>query len=423
MNDHALGRDHARKLDAQDELGRFRARFVITEPDLIYLDGNSLGRLPAATVGRLQDAVQREWGERLIRSWNEGWFESPNRLGGKLAGLVGAAADEVVVADSTSVNLFRLALAALQARPGRRTIVTDNLNFPSDLYILQGVCRLVGPDARVRVVKSPDGIHGPVGELAEAIDSDTALVALSHTVFKSGYTYDMPALTAMAHRVGALSLWDLSHSAGAVVVGLNAAAVDLAVGCTYKYLNGGPGAPAFLYVRRDLQDLLANPLSGWIGRHEPFDFGLEYRPAPGIQHFLTGTPSILSLAAVEPGVEMLLEAGMDRVRERSVRMSEYLIALWESQLAPLGFRLNSPRDPARRGSHVSLGHDEGWRISQSLIRDMNVLPDFRQPDNIRLGIAPLYNTFEEIHEAVQRLQAVVVGRHYERYDAAQGKVT
>ena len=411
----------ARALDAADPLSAFRERFVIADPALIYLDGNSLGRLPRATAGRLATVVEEEWGERLVRGWGEGWFEAPQRIGGKLAGLLGATADEVVLADSTSVNLFKLALAALLARPERRVVVTDDLNFPSDLYVLESAARLAG--GAVRVVPSADGIHGPVEALAAALDGDTALLSLSHTVFKSGYTYDMAALTAAAHRAGAPALWDLSHSAGAVAVDLNGAAADLAVGCTYKYLNGGPGAPAFLYVRRDLQDTLANPISGWIGRRDPFDFALDYAPAPGIGRFLTGTPPILSLSAVEPGVEMLLEAGMERLRERSLRLSEYLIARWQARLEPLGFRLNSPRDPARRGSHVSLGHADGLRVNLALIHDQQVLPDFRRPDNIRLGIAPLYNTFADIHTAVERLRAVVVERLYERYDATGLLVT
>ncbi len=405
----------ARALDAADPLSAFRERFVVADAELIYLDGNSLGRLPRATAGRLATVVEEEWGERLVRGWGEGWFEAPQRIGGKLAGLLGAAADEVVLADSTSVNLFKLALAALLVRPDRRVIVTDDLNFPSDLYILESAARLAG--AAVRVVSATDGIHGPVEALTAALDGDTALLALSHTVFKSGYTYDMAALTAAAHRAGALALWDLSHSAGSVVIDLNGAAADLAVGCTYKYLNGGPGAPAFLYVRRDRQDTLANPISGWIGRRDPFDFALDYAPAPGIGRFLTGTPPILSLSAVEPGVDLLLEAGMERLRERSVRLSEYLIARWQERLAPLGFRLNSPRDPARRGSHVSLGHSEGLRVNLALIHEQRVLPDFRRPDNIRLGIAPLYNSFADIHTAVERLRAVVVDHLYERYDA------
>lgn len=421
MADWPTTLEEARALDATDPLSAFRERFVIADPELIYLDGNSLGRLPRATGERLATVVEYEWGERLVRGWGEGWFDAPQRIGGKLAGLLGAAADEVVLADSTSVNLFKLALAALLARPDRRVIVTDDLNFPSDLYVLESAARLAG--GSVRVVPSADGIHGPVEALLAALDGDTALLSLSHTVFKSGYTYDMAALTAAAHRAGALALWDLSHSAGAVAVALNGAVADLAVGCTYKYLNGGPGAPAFLYVRRDLQDQLANPISGWIGRRDPFDFALDYAPAPGIGRFLTGTPPILSLSAVEPGVDLLLEAGMARLRARSVRLSEYLIVRWEERLAPLGFRLNSPRDPARRGSHVSLGHADGLRINLALIHDQKVLPDFRRPDNIRLGIAPLYNSFADIHTAVERLRAVVVDRLYERYDAAGLTVT
>ena len=413
--------DEARGLDAADPLTAFRDRFVIADPELIYLDGNSLGRLPRATADRLATVAGHEWGERLVRGWGEGWFEAPQRIGGQLAGLLGAAADEVVLADSTSVNLFKLALAALLARPARRIVVTDDLNFPSDLYVLESAARLAG--AAVRVVPAADGIHGPAEALLAALDGDTALLSLSHTVFKSGYTYDMAALTAAAHRAGALALWDLSHSAGAVAVDLSGAAADLAVGCTYKYLNGGPGAPAFLYVRRDRQEELHNPISGWIGRRDPFDFALDYAPAPGIGRFLTGTPPILSLSAVEPGVEMLLEAGMERLRERSVRLSEYLIARWQERLEPLGFRLNSPRDPARRGSHVALGHADGLRVNLALIHDQHVLPDFRRPDNIRLGIAPLYNTFADLHTAVERLRAVIVDRLYERYDATGLTVT
>ncbi|HEX6387449.1 MAG TPA: kynureninase [Anaerolineae bacterium] len=414
---------YARRLDEQDELASFRKRFVIDDPELIYLDGNSLGRLPKATRARLQQVVDYEWGQRLIRSWNEGWIEAAARVGGKIASLVGARPDEVIVADSTSVNLFKLALAAMQAQSNRHKIVTDNLNFPSDLYILQGVCRLAGRSCRVQVVESADGIHGPVEQLGDAIDDDTALVALSHTIFKSGYTYDMATITEMAHRSGAMILWDLSHSVGSLPVALSTAHADLAVGCSYKYLNGGPGSPAFLYVRRDWQDKLGNPVSGWMGQAEPFEFALDYEPAPGLRRFLTGTPPILALSAVEPGVDMLLEAGMERVRAKSVQQSEYMIGLWQEVLQPLGFTLNSPRAAERRGSHVSLGHSEGYRIDRALIEEMKVLPDFRKPDNIRFGIAPLYNSFVEIHAAVTRLQTVLAQRLYEKYDVVSLPVT
>jgi kynureninase len=415
--------DDARTLDRHDELAAFRAHFVAEDPELIYLDGNSLGRLPKATVALLRDAVERQWGDRLIRSWNEGWIEAPMRIGHKVAQLVGARPGEVTIADSTTVNLFKLALSAIQAQPGRHKIVTDDLNFPSDLYALQGICRLLGPAYHVEIVPSPDGIHGPVAGLAAAIDADTALVTLSHTVFKSAYTYDMAAITALAHGAGAYVLWDLSHAAGSVQCDLTGANADLAVGCTYKYLNGGPGAPAFLYVRQELQNKLANPVAGWMGQANMFNFDLSYEPMPGLQHFLTGTPPVLSTLAIEPGVDLMLAAGMDRIRTKSVQQTEYLIALWEQELAPLGFALNSPRDSQWRGSHISLGHEEAWRIDQALIHDLKVLPDFRKPDNIRLGITPLYTSFEDIFQAVMRMKQVVIEKLYLRYAQTGAKVT
>jgi kynureninase len=407
-------------LDRQDPLAGFRDRFIVDELGLVYLDGNSLGRLPRAAAELAQDLVGRQWGRRLIRGWNEGWLDLPERLGGKIARLIGAEEDEVLVADSTSVNLFKLAVAALRARPQRPKIVTDDLNFPSDLYVLQESSR---EDYRLEVVPSPDGVHGPEAALAEAVNHDTGLVSLSHTTFKSGFVYDLAAVTALAHRAGALVLWDLSHSVGAVPVDLGAAGADLAVGCTYKYLNGGPGAPAFLYVRRGLQQRLANPIAGWFGRADPFGFELEYKPAPGLRHFLTGTPPVLSTALVEPGVDLVLEAGMDRVRAKSVAQSEYFIGLWEEWLAPQGFTLNSPCDSGRRGSHVSLGHPEGWRINRALIDREGVVPDFRLPDNLRFGICPLYTTYAELHAAADALRRVVAEERYLRYSPERRGVT
>lgn len=411
---------YARSLDAKDPLGSFRDHFVIDDPDLIYLDGNSLGRLPKNTLEHLHHLVDHEWGGRLIRGWNEGWFAAPERIGDKIGQLLGAHAGEVIVADSTSVNLFKLALAAVNHRPGRRKIITDNLNFPSDIYILEGVLRAADEDRELVIVDSEDGIHGPTDALLAQLDSDTALLTLTHTAFKSSFTYDMDRLTQRAHQVGALVLWDLSHSVGAVPVDLQATHADLAVGCTYKYLNAGPGAPAFLYVRKDLQQALGNPVSGWMGSDKMFDFALSYQPAVGARRFLTGTPNILSMMAIEPGVELLLAADMHKIRDKSLQLSEYLIALWEQHLQPLGFRLNSPRDSAERGPHVSLGHDEGWRIDRALIEEMNVLPDFRKPDNIRLGIPPLYTRFEDIFTAVMRMRQVVEEKIYEKYNKDDG---
>lgn len=410
-------------LDRQDDLARFRDEFVIDDPDLIYLDGNSLGRLPKRSAARLREVVEEEWGGRLIRGWGEGWYSAPERVGEKIARLVGAGAGEVIVSDSTSVNLFKLVIAALKARPGRHKVVSDDLNFPSDLYILQGAVQLAGPEYRLELVHSEDGLTVSDGALAEAIDEHTALVSLTHTAFKSGHVYDMGAVTETAHHAGALMLWDLCHSVGAMPLSLDDVGVDLAVGCTYKYLNGGPGAPAFIFVRGELQERLLNPVTGWFGQRGQFDFGLEYRPASGIRRFLAGTPAMLSLAAVEPAVDLLLEAGLDRLRAKSVRQTEYLIGLWEAWLEPLGFRLNSPRDPARRGSHVSLGHPEALRIDRALIEEMNVIPDFRYPDNIRLGVAPLYTTFAEIHEGLARIRRVAETRLYEKYPTERPEVT
>jgi kynureninase len=415
--------DYARELDRRDPLAHFRDEFVIDDPSLVYLDGNSLGRLPKRTGARLKEVIDDEWGRRLIRGWGEGWFTAPRRLGDKIAKLIGVDAGEVVVTDSTSVNFFKLVMAALTARPDRRGVVTDDLNFPSDVYLLQSAVKLASPDHRLKIVRSADGLTVSMDQLVEAFTPDTALVTLTHTAFKSGYVYDMRAVTDMAHRAGALMLWDLSHSAGAMPLGLKDANVDLAVGCTYKYLNGGPGAPAFLYVRRELQERLVSPIWGWFGQRGQFDFKLDYEPGPGVQRFLAGTPTMLSLAAVEPGVDLVFEAGLERLRAKSVQQTEYLIALWEEWLKPLGVTLNSPRDSSSRGSHVSLGHPEGLRIDRALIEEMNVIPDFRYPDNIRLGIAPLYTSFAEVHEAMVRLRRVIVEKLYEKYPAERPEVT
>jgi len=414
---------YAAQLDARDALAHFRDRFVIDDPDLIYLDGNSLVRPPKATLAIADDLTRRQWGHRLIRGWNDGWFAAPERIGAKIAHLIGAHADEVIVADSTSVNLFKLAVAALRAQPRRSRVLTDDLNFPSDIYVLRGAIDLLDKGHAMEIIPSRDGIHGPEDGLRAAVDDRTALLTLSHTAFKSGYTYDMAGLTSAVHAAGALVLWDLSHSVGALPIDLTAAGVDLAIGCTYKYLNGGPGAPAFLYIRRDLQETLGNPITGWMGQQGLFDFDLAYRPAAGPRRFLTGTAPIVSLALIEPGVDILLEAGMDNLRAKSEAQSAYAIGLWEALLEPLGFSLNSPRDARRRGSHVSLGHAEGLRIDLALIDAMKVLPDFRAPDTIRLGIAPLYTSFGDIHEAVTRLKTVVTARLFEKYSLETPAVT
>lgn len=413
--------ERARELDAADELAGFRDRFVIADPEQIYLDGNSLGRLPKRTQEVVQDVVSQQWGSGLVSQWKE-WFDLPQRLGAKLAGLIGAEPDEVLVCDSTSVNLFKLTIAALQFQRERSKIVTDDANFPSDVYVSTGAAVLMGATA-FDVVSVEGDLTNASARVEKSLDGSTALLTLSHTLFKSGYVHDMARLTGGAHEVGALALWDLSHSVGALPVELNRCDVDLAVGCSYKYLNGGPGAPAFLYVRKNLQERLQSPIWGWFGRRDPFSFDLSYEPAEGVNRFLVGTPPVVSMAAMEPGLDLILEAGMERLRAKSLAQTSFLIELADEVLAPLGFRLITPRYPARRGSHVSLAHPDAWRITQALIQEMNVIPDFRAPDVLRLGVTPLYTTFGELASAVERIRQVVTEKRFERYSEERSGVT
>ena len=417
----------ANELDAKDDLAFFRNEFVISDTNLIYLDGNSLGRLPRRTVDFMKNAIENEWGDRLIRIWNDGWVNSPTELGAKIAKLVGAHADEIIITEATSINLFKLAVAALKAKNGRSKIISDTLNFPSDLYILQGVINLLGNTHHLDLLPSVDGITIAPEAIETAIDSDTALVSLTHVAFKSAFMYDMEAVTKQVHRAGALMLWDLCHSAGAVPVDLNGTNVDLAIGCTYKYLNGGPGAPAFLYVRRDLQAQLMQPMWGWFAAKKPFDFELDFTPADDISRFRIGTPPMLSMKAVEPALDIILDAGMTRLRKKSLNQTEYLIYLADEWLTPLGFTLGTPREAKIRGSHVSLRHLESYRICRALIESpppaVQVIPDFRAPDNLRLGITPLYTTFTEIHQALQRIKVIVEEKIYAKYSSEQLSVT
>ena len=339
-------------------------------------------------------------------------MELPLRIGDAIALIIGARPGEVAVADSTSVNLFKLAVAALDRHRERPVVLTDDLNFPSDWYVLEAAARRADGDHRVEVIGSPDGIHGPVDAIVDRLGDDVALVSLSAVTYGSGYRYDLEAITAAAHEAGAIVLWDLSHAAGSVPIDLTGAGADLAVGCTYKYLNGGPGSPAFLYVRTDLQDDLTEPISGWWSHADPFGFDRRYRPTSGIRRFLTGTAPVVSLALIEPGVTMLAEAQMETLRARSLALTGHLIDRWRADLAPLGFTLATPEDPQRRGSHVSLGHPQALAIDLALIADYGVVPDFRPPDAIRFGIAPLYNTLADVDRAVEAMIRIVEsGRH------------
>jgi kynureninase len=406
-------------LDRDDPLAGFRERFVIADPDLVYLDGNSLGRLPAATRDRLRYAVEVEWGEHLIDGWAR-WIGLAREVGDLLAGVLGATPGEVVLADSTSVNLYKLAVAACAARPGRNVIVTDADNFPTDLYVLQGVAEARG--MRLRVVPADIDTGVRTRDLVTALDGEVALVSLSHVAYRSGAVADLPGITAAAHAAGALTLWDLSHSAGSVRVGLGEAAADLAVGCTYKHLNAGPGAPAFLYVRRDLQPELRQPVWGWFGQRAQFDMADRYDPVESVDRFLVGTPPVLAGYAALEGARLTAEAGIDAIAAKTAALGSYAVDLVDAWLAPLGVRLASPRDPARRGAHLSLHHPAAWQICQAVKR-AGVIPDYRTPDRLRLGFAPLYTRFADVHAGLARLRDVVASGRYADFPTDRSRVT
>ena len=391
-------------LDAADPLGPFRRRFVVPDPSLVYLDGNSLGRPPLRAIERLARVATEEWAGELIRGWDH-WLDGPRRIGDLLGtGLLGARPDEIAICDSTTVDFYRLASAALDARPGRRVVVTDRANFPTDRYVLEGLAR--DRDREIAWLE-PDPITGPsaadVAAVLEARAGDVALVTLSHVNYRSAAIADLPAITALAHDAGALVLWDLSHSAGSVPVGLADHGVDLAVGCTYKYLNGGPGAPAYLYVRSELQAELRNPIQGWFGQADQFEMGQGFRPMAGIGGWLTGTPGVLGLAAAEEGIRVSVEAGIDAIRAKGIALTEYAIALHDAWLAPLGFGLGSPREAARRGSHVSVRRADARALTRDLIA-AGVVPDFRAPDSIRLGLSPLTTSFADVARGMEILR-------------------
>jgi kynureninase len=413
-----ISRERAEHMDGSDPLAAFRDRFVIDDPDTIYLDGNSLGRLPVATrewVG----LVMEQWGSQLVEAWH-GWIGLPDRVGDELAlGALGARPGEVIVSDSTSVNLYKLAAAVLDAADDRRAIVTDRENFSSDRYVLDGVARTRGGELRLI---DADPVEGPQpGDVAQALAAgDVGLVSLSHVAYYSGALADMETIT----RESAVPvLWDLSHSVGVMPIELEQWGVELAVGCTYKYLNAGPGSPAFLYVRREIQDRLKNPIQGWFGQRNQFDMESQYDPEPGVRGFLAGTPPVLDLTAVRAGAELVRDAGIASLRKKAVALTDVIVDLYDAWLAPLGFELASPRDPDRRGAHVTLHHREAWPITRALIERARVIPDFREPNSIRLGVPPLYTRVVDVWDALDRLRGLVERGEHREVDATRTRVT
>jgi kynureninase len=395
-------RDDCAALDAADALAPLRDQFSLPA-GLIYLDGNSLGALPARTASYMQDVVTAQWGQDLIGGWNtHGWIDAPARVAARIAPLIGAAADEVLVADTTSVNLFKLAAGALSLRPGRRTIVSEQGNFPTNVYMLEGLRDLLG-DVALRIV--------PPDQVVQALDDSVAVLSLSQVHYKSGRRWDMAALTRAAHDHGVLALWDLCHSAGAIKVDLNAAGADLAVGCGYKFLNGGPGAPAFLFVAQQHQAAIRSPLTGWLGHASPFTFEDDYAPAAGIRRMLCSSPSILAIAALEAGLELWQGVDLDQVEAKAGRLGDLFIGRVETRCAAFGLRLASPRETGLRGAQVSFAHPEGYAVMQALIA-RGVIGDFRAPDLIRFGFASLTTRFVDVHDAVEVLHEVLATGAY-----------
>lgn len=397
-------RDDVRQLDAADPLRSFRDRFVFgdgsgdaTDELVAYLDGNSLGRLPRATVDRLATLVRHEWGNRLIRSWDDGWLSLPTEVGDLLGEVLGAAPGQVVVADSTSVCLFKVLHAAAGMRPGRQILVASDTDFPTDRYVVEAVAEQ--RDLKLRWVSPPSDAGITTDLLAPVLGDDVAAVLLSHVDYRSAHLADMAAISRLVHDAGALAVWDLSHSAGSVPVALDAAGADLAAGCTYKYLNGGPGAPAYLYVAARHHDRLHQPVPGWIGAADLFAMAPAYEPAPGIERMLSGTPSVLGLAAVQEGVNLVAEAGIDAIRAKGQALTELLIRLCDAWLADLGVTIASPRDPSLRGAHVVLRHPDAREWCERLVA-AGVIGDFRNPNLWRVGLSPLTTSYVEVWDAM-----------------------
>lgn len=385
-------------LDQTDPLAHFRGRFDLP-PHVIYLDGNSLGPLPKATPERVQQLMHQEWGTQLIKAWTAcDWIDMPQRVGGKIAKLIGAEADEVVCADSTSINVYKTLSAALALNPSRRVILSTPDNFPTDLYIAQGLTQQLGQPYTLKMVEAD--------ALLEHLNDEVAVMTLTHVNYKTGRLYDMAALTQRAHEHGVLVMWDLAHSAGAVPVHLNAAQADFAVGCGYKYLNGGPGAPAFVYVAKRWQHGARQPLSGWLGDARPFAFDSTYQPAPGIGRFIVGTAPLLSMVALECSLDMWMEVDLAEMRAKSLALSDLFVEQVEAKCAGHGLQLATPRERELRGSQVSFHHPEGYAIMQALIAH-NIIGDFRAPDILRFGFAPLYVTYADVWQAAETLARIL----------------
>jgi len=395
-----LTREDFIKLDTLDSIKKVREQFALPK-DVIYFDGNSLGPLPKNTIKSLDSVIQREWGDGLIRSWNdENWINLPRNLGNQIAPLIGAKEGEVIVVDSTSVNLFKVLSSALMLNKNRKVIVSEAANFPSDLYILEGVNNMFGESYERCLIDEGDD------EIEKYIDSSTAVVVLSHINYKTGRITDLKKITTFAHEKGALVVWDISHSVGVFPMNLHDLGVDFAVGCTYKHLNGGPGAPGFLFVHSSLIEKVSQPLTGWLGHIKPFDFEVEYKPANDINKFICGTPPIIAYKAIESGLEIFKDLSIIEIREKSTKLSEMFIQLMKQECTEFGFTLFSPKNSEQRGSQISFLHENAYSIIQALISH-GIIGDYREPNVMRFGISPLYMRFEDVWNAITCLREIM----------------
>ena len=405
----AIDRAACERLDAADPLRAFREDFIVPA-DTIYLDGNSLGARPKGAAERARDVIEDEWGEVLIRSWNTaGWFELPGMLGDKVSGLIGGGAGSTVVTDTTSINLFKAASAALRIQaedaPERRVILTQRENFPSDIYMLQGLAEQLDDGYEVRLVDDAEVTEG----FPTSMPDEVALVVLTHVNYRTGRLFDMRSTTEAIHDGGALAIWDLCHSAGALPIDLAGHGADMAVGCTYKFLNGGPGSPAFVWVSEALQNRFAQPLSGWWSHAKPFEMSPDYAPADGIRRFLTGTQGIVSMSVAEVGLDVAARADLGAVREKSLALSDLFIDLVETRLAHHPVEIVTPREHAHRGSQVSIAHEEGFAIMSALI-DRGIIGDYREPSILRFGLTPLYLGYADVWDTVEALRDILDNR-------------
>jgi len=418
-------REKVDHLDRDDPLRSFKDKFCHTG-DEIYLDGNSLGKQPLQTKQIINSILNEQWGEKLVRSWNDSWLELPKRISAKIGSLLNARPNEIFIGESTSVNLYKLAYSLVTSGNFPRRLLTDSMNFPTDNYILEGIVKQLNLESLVFISYKTD-LEAELTTLKEAIEKKPGVICLSLVSYKSAYYYPMKELNFFAKTHNSVIIWDLSHAVGAVDVDFKKTNTFAAVGCTYKYLNGGPGSPSFMYIDQSLIPLLSSPIQGWFGHINPFDFESKYSPSLGIEKFAAGTPQILSLAAVEAGLDITLEAGLKQIRQKSEKLGTFLMQFIRDELVPLGFKIESPENPERRGSHITISHNESWRICQCLQNPNNgqpkIIPDFRPNRFIRLGFASLYTTYNDLLKTIERLKEIVMDREFLLHDRSRPKVT